>query len=76
VLVDLGTHLVEFLRGEAEALRHVQPRLVAAAEPDDVAIGDDALVPGSERDVRVRILGELERPVRLVRGQPRCQASW
>ena len=45
---------------EPEPLRDVPGRLVAAAHPQHVAVGDDPLVVGPERRVRVRVLGELE----------------
>ena len=72
MVVDLGPHLVELVGTEAEALGDVECRVAAAAEPEDVAVGHDPLVAGPERHVRVRILGELERPVGH---RHRCQAS-
>ena len=72
LVVDLVADLLELVGAEAEALGDVERRMVAAAEPEDVAIGEYPLVAGPERHVRVRVLGELEHPVGR---RHRCQAS-
>ena len=75
VLVDLVAHLRELLGREAKALRHVEGRVVPTAEIDHVAVGDDPLVAWPQRHVRVRVLGELERPVDHHEYRDECQAS-
>ena len=58
--VDLLAHRLHLVGTEPEALRDVPARLVAAAQPEDVAVVDDPLVVRPERRVRVRVLRELD----------------